>query len=188
MSRAFIGSATVVVLAATVAAFPAPRMTEGPPPGFTGGFGEESCVVCHTGNDVNAFGGSVVLRGLPDAYEGGREYVLEVVLAAEETDVAGFQLTARFAEGAPKGRNAGTLRPVDGRTEVTDSAGISYLHQSRAGSVTGDRGGSRWSIGWVPPASGGPVTIHVAANSGNADSSPLGDLVYTHAAVVRPAR
>ena len=41
---------------------------EKPPPGHTAGFGEPSCISCHLGNDVNAFGGSVTIEGLPDRF------------------------------------------------------------------------------------------------------------------------
>jgi len=158
---------------------PAPH-AEAPPAGATGGFGETTCAECHMGSEVNAYDGRVSLEGLPDAYVAGQEYALTVDLVAAETSIAGFQLAARFAEGASRGRSAGALTPVDGRTEVTDSAGIHYLHQSDAGSATADPNGARWSFDWQAPVSGGPVAIHVAANSGNGDESPLGDLVYTH--------
>lgn len=188
-----VASALVVGVAAADAGFmaeaspagsmaeasPAGFMAEAPPAGFTGGFGEGSCVFCHTGNDVNAFGGEVRVEGLPQSYGPGEEYLLTVVLRADETSVAGFQLAARFVDGPRKGQDAGVLRPVDDRSARTDSAGVSYLHQSRAGSVTADPSGSSWTVGWTAPRSGAPVAIHVAANSGNGDESPLGDLVYT---------
>lgn len=187
MRRIVIRAAAALALAGAAAAFPARRTTEGPPAGFTGGFGEPSCVACHTGSDVNSFGGRASLRGLPAAYAPGEEYVLSVVLEAEETEVAGFQLTARYTGGPEEGHDAGMLSPVDGRTAVKDSAGIAYAHQSLAGSVTEDRSGSSWSVAWVAPRSEHPVALHLAANSGNADNSPLGDLVYTHEAVLPPA-
>lgn len=161
-----------------MAAAPSPPHAEAPPAGFTGGFGESTCSFCHIGNDVNAYGGYVRLDGLPETYEPGREYVLTVELSAAETAVAGFQLAARFSGGPGRGGNAGELTPVDTRTVVSDSLGVSYLHQSEAGSVTHDSNGSRWSFAWSAPASADAVVIHVAANSGNGDESPLGDLIY----------
>lgn len=180
--------AAVLATAGTVAALPAPPMTEGPPPGFTGGFGEPTCVSCHTGNDVNAFGGRVLIEGLPERYEPGAEYPLSVILEAEETVVAGFQITSRFAEGEARGRSAGSLRGVDGRAERSDSAGVTYLHQSRVGSATADPNGARWPIVWVAPESTEPVALNVAANSGNGDDSPLGDLVFMTEAQLNGSR
>lgn len=167
-----------------MAATPSPPHAEAPPAGFTGGFGEGTCAFCHIGNDVNAYDGYVRLEGLPEAYEPGREYVLTVELSAAETTVAGFQLSARVSEGPGRGDDAGALTPVDGRTMVSDSLGVSYLHQSEAGSVTHDPDGALWSFAWSAPTTARPVAIHVAANSGNGDESPLGDLVYTTRVVV----
>ncbi|NIT96817.1 MAG: hypothetical protein GWM91_15935, partial [Actinobacteria bacterium] len=41
------------------AAMPALPMAEAPPAGFTGGFGEPTCVTCHLDNPLNAYGGRV---------------------------------------------------------------------------------------------------------------------------------
>ena len=180
--------AAVLVLSGTAAAVPAVPTVEGPPPGFTGGFGEQSCVVCPQGSDINAFGGRVVVEGLPTVYAPGRESLLTVLLEAEETQAAGFQITSRYTGGVGWGRNAGRLSPADARVSVTDSAGVSYVHQSREGSRTLSSDGSSWSVIWVAPTEGGPVTINVAANSGNADNSPLSDLVYTAEVIVPPQR
>ena len=177
-----LGAVAAVAALATMAAAPFHATT--PPAAMTGGFGEQSCAFCHIGNDVNASGGSVRLEGVPSVWEPGREYVITVDLRADETAIAGFQVAARYLEGAARGRPAGFLEPVDGRTAVSDSLGIAYLHQSEAGSATHDPSGARWSFGWRAPAanaigSDATVVFHVAANSGNGDNSPLGDLVYT---------
>ena len=164
MAVRIICGTAVLVLTGIMSALPARPTAEGPPPGFSGGFGEPSCVACHLGSDANAFGGRVILEGLPTAYEPGGEYLLTVLLQAEGTVVAGFQVTARFSNGSERRQNAGTLSPVDGRSAVTDSAGISYLHQSRAGSLTRSGSGSSWTLRWIAPPDGGAVTLNVAAN------------------------
>jgi hypothetical protein len=180
-------AAAVLAIAGTAASLPVPRLTEGPPAGYSGGFGEPTCSACHIGSEENAFGGRVALLGLPERYDPQTEYLLTVLLEADETANAGFQLTARFTDGPNRGRNAGTLAPVDQRATLSDSADVSYLHQSRVGAITPSSSGSSWAVAWIAPASGESVTINVAANSGNADNSPLGDLVYTHEATV-PSR
>lgn len=185
MRRRFQALATVLALVGTVVGAQSSRwVTERPPPGFTGGFGESSCISCHIGSDVNAFGGSVQLRGVPARYVGGEVYALTVVLQAEETSIAGFQISARHAAGVKEGRNAGRLSPLDERVARSDSASISYLHHSREGAETSDPNGATWSFAWAAPSGGGDVVFHLAANSGNADNSPLGDLVYTHEVTV----
>jgi hypothetical protein len=139
-------------------------------------------VVCHVGNDENAFGGEVRIVGLPEEYTPGAEILLTVVLSAAETEVAGFQVAARFSEGGIAGLNAGALSPIDDRSAISDSSGVAYIHQSRTGATTLDDSGSSWSFTWIAPESGLPVVLHAAANSGNGDNSPLGDLVFTHTA------
>lgn len=129
----------------------------------------------------------MALRGLPAAWVPGTEYVLTVILEAEETSVAGFELASRFADGANRARSAGRLSPVDARVAIEDSVGVVYAHQTRDGSAAGG-GGSSWTLRWVAPDGGGPVAFNVAANSGNADNSPLSDLVYVAEVTVPPAR
>lgn len=160
----------------------------GPPPGHTGGFGEPSCHVCHIGSDVNAFGGSVRIEGLPEAYAPGETYVLTVVLRADETVSAGFQLSARYADGPGRGRTAGVLASTDVRALVVESETGRYLQQSEAGAPAPSPDGSSWSGTWQAPSEAGPVAFHVAANSGNGDDSPLGDLVFTAADTLRAGR
>lgn len=188
MARPLMRLAAALVFAGAAAAVPVSPTAEGPPPGFTGGFGEPTCVACHIGNDVNAFGGRVTVVGLPATYEPGRDYVLTVRLEAEGTEVAGFMASSRYAEGSSRGMNAGALVPTDPHVVVTDSAGVSYVHQSTTGSRPSSSEGTSWSFVWAAPRVGAPVALHVAANSGNADKSPLSDLVYTAEHLVHPAR
>lgn len=180
------GAALTLVGAARAA--PGPHVT-GPPAGHTGGFGEPTCAVCHEGSDINAFGGSVVLEGLPRQYVPGDTYVLTVVLSAEETDVAGFQLAVRFSGGAGWGQTAGVLSPIDLRVAVTSGdSGPPYAHHTEAGAAVVTDAGSTWSVEWSAPEHGGPVAFHVAANSGNGDNSPLSDLVFVTQTILAPTR
>ncbi len=173
-----------LALAGTAAAFPVVHAT-GPPPGHTGGFGEPTCAVCHIGNDLNAFGGSVRLEGLPDAYESGAAYVLSVILRADETAIAGFQMAARFSGGDDRGASAGSFLPLDARVRVLEAAGgARYVHQTVAGSSVSTAEGSSWAVEWIAPDSEVPVEFHLTATSGNGDNSPLSDLVYTFAAEI----
>ena len=168
--------ATLVL--AGVAAIPAFN-PEVPPPGHTGGFGEPTCVICHQGSDLNAFGGGVTIEGLPSEYVQGERYLLTVLLEAEETDLAGFQLAARYGTGSEEGLNAGQIHPIDDRIAVSiGTNGVRYAHQTRQGSRMPASDSTSWSMEWIAPSTGNSVVFHVAANSGNGDNSPLSDLVY----------
>ena len=54
---------------------------EGPYPNVTGGFGEQSCHLCHLDNPINAPGGSVKLEGIPSSFEPGRTYSITVTIS-----------------------------------------------------------------------------------------------------------
>lgn len=150
-----------------------------PPPAHTGGFGEPSCEVCHSEYIVNAPGGELLIEGLPEEWSAGAGYLLTVTLRSEEMETAGFQLSARHADG----RGAGVFEPVDERVSITEHEGpagrVWYAAQTRRGSAAPDPSVVSWRLRWIAPSGGGEVTLHAAANSGNGDNSPLGDLVYT---------
>ena len=183
----------LVGAAAAVPGFHAPGATAfhagAPPVGHTGGFGEPTCLECHLGSDLNAFGGRVSVLGLPDEYSRGQRYILTIRLEAEETVTAGFQLSARYGGGAEWGTPAGELVPVDSYVTVTRAeTGQPYAHQTLEGAATTDPDLATWSLEWVAPLLGGPVAIHVAANSANGDESPLSDLVYSMDVTIPPVR
>lgn len=157
-----------------------PVFAYGPPAGHTGGFGEPSCQACHLEFELNAMGGSLTLEGLPERWEPGRSYPVVVVLASSDMTMAGFQLSARFSDGAP----AGVLSAVGDRVVVVDSTGVPYAQHTPAGTDVESADLARWIVEWAAPATGGAVTFNVAANSANGDNSPFGDLIYTHQRVV----
>jgi len=180
----------VVTTALTGATITGVLNPEKPPPGHTGGFGEPSCVSCHLGNDVNAFGGSVTIKGLPDRFVGGKHYPITVVLKVEDTEVAGFQITARY--DAPNdeqyGKSAGEIRSINSRvTNTIGDNGVSYAHHTPQGLINYSSDSISWSMEWIAPSKGSSVVFHVAANSGNGDNSPLSDLVYTSNEVTHPS-
>src|SRR5271157_1036036 len=52
---------------------------EGPPSGVTGGFGEPTCVDCHTGTPLNGGGGKVTITA-PQSYSSGVTYPIAVTV------------------------------------------------------------------------------------------------------------
>jgi hypothetical protein len=151
---------------------------DGAPPGFSGGFKEESCHACHFHAAPNASPGRLVIEGAPARFAPGETYLLTVALTRSGMKRSGFQLAARFKDS---GAQAGRLAPgaLDKpRVSVELSSGIQYANQKKDGSsVAGDI--ARWTIEWTAPAGGGVVVFHAAANAADGNESADGDFVYT---------
>src|SRR3954454_14676199 len=77
---------------------------EGPYPNVTGGFGEQSCHLCHLDNRLNAPGGAVTLDGVPPSFAAGRTYPVTVTIRRDGLRRGGFEIASRFASGSRKGR------------------------------------------------------------------------------------
>lgn len=92
-------------------------------------------------------GGVLRLEGLPGRYESGRRYLLTVVLESEAMGRAGFQLATRFAEGDARGKQAGTVEPVDARTRTVRApdTGVLYAGHTAQGAETADPSLASWT-------------------------------------------
>jgi hypothetical protein len=168
-----------VVLATSVRLVASHAYADGAPPGFSGGFKEDSCHACHFHEELNAGGGRVTIEGVPAKFEAGQRYTLTVTLTRAGMKRAGFQLTARFKDG---GAQAGTLAPAPdegARVKVESHSGVQYAGQKQPGSSVSAGDSVRWTIDWTPPAGGGPVIFHVSANAADGNESADGDFVYT---------
>jgi hypothetical protein len=186
----FAGLAVVLTTAspsasATAPGAPMPGHPDEPPPGHTGGFGEPSCHVCHAEYELDVDGIRVALMGVPEVAEPGSVHRVAVVLQAEGTVKAGFQLATRTSDG----RQAGMLRAVDEQVRVTPGptpAGeVLFAHQTEAGAGETERTETTWTVEWTAPREATEVLWSVSGNSGNGDNSPLGDLVGTGSAGTR---
>jgi hypothetical protein len=173
-------------LAATMRLVVSDAYAEGAPPGFSGGFKEDSCHACHFHEQLNAGGGRVTIEGVPASFEGGQRYTLSVTLTRAGMKRAGFQLAIRFKDS---GAQAGALSPGTGegeRVTVESQSAVQYASQKKGGaSVAADA--TRWTIEWIAPDRGEPVIVHVAANAADGNESADGDFVYTAASESAPA-
>jgi hypothetical protein len=155
---------------------------EGPYPNVTGGFGEQSCHLCHLDNPVNDPGGSVEVSGLPPAFRQGETYAVTITLTREDMRRGGFEIAARFASGRQRGRQAGAWTVRDARAQLIPGAvdkALTFVQHNLAGSRTATRGINTWTVDWTAPTSATvPVQFNVAANASNNDDSPLGDYIY----------
>jgi hypothetical protein len=153
---------------------------DGPPPGFSGGFGEDHCQACHFGDKVNIRPGTLTISA-PQRYSPGKTYAVAVTLTRPGMAIGGFVLTSRFEEG---GAQAGLLALAQGggdeeRIKVVTDRGVQYAYHSRAGTRLTNRNVVRWTVRWTAPAGGGNVLFHAAANAANEDDSQFGDYIYT---------
>ena len=154
----------------------------GAPPGFSGGFKEESCHACHFDAEPNVSSGRVTVEGVPAAFTPGDTYELTVTLRHAGIKLGGFQLTARFEKD---GAQAGTIAAGTadaGRVGIESQAGIQYTGQKRPGTTAVAPDTARWTVAWTAPTSGGAVLFNVSANAANGNDSADGDFVYTASA------
>ena len=149
---------------------------------MTGGFGEQSCRLCHLDHPLNAPGGQLTLAGVPPLFTPGEVYPITVTLAREDLRRGGFEIAARFAGGRQKGRQAGTWQLTDARTQLIPGAvdkALTFVQHNLAGSRSATAGTNTWTIEWTAPSdASAPVQFNVAANASNDDASPLGDFIY----------
>lgn len=151
--------------------------SEHPPLAHTGGFGEPTCQQCHFDQAFNDPQGSLTLEGLPEIYTVGARYRLTINLKRPDIHKGGFQLAARFKTG----KQAGSLRALDGRVELVQeaSSGIHYAQHTRAGTSPVSSNTATWTVEWTAPdINGGDVIFDVVANAANDDASPFGDYTY----------
>src|SRR5262245_40219441 len=171
-----------VVALLIVAPLATAAFKEGPYPNVTGGFGEQSCHLCHLDNPVNAPGGSVEVVGIPRTYESGERYPITITVRREDLTRGGFEIAARFAAGKQKGKQAGTWRVTDGRAQLIPGAvdkALTFVQHNLAGSRTPSRGSNTWTVEWTAPSpASGAIQFNIAANASNNDDSPLGDYIY----------
>jgi hypothetical protein len=152
---------------------------EGAPPGFSGGFKEETCHACHFHAEPNSGPGRVAIEGVPARFTAGERYALIVTLTRAGMKRAGFQFTSRSKDS---GAQAGTLAPgPDDRNRVGIDllGGIQYAGQRKEGASVDAADAVRWTIQWTAPDGGGPVVFNVAANAADGNESADGDFVYT---------
>ncbi len=151
---------------------------EKPPPAHTGGFDEPTCYVCHFDGTLNDGAGLLVMRGLEQERREEDYYTIEVMLHRPGMMRAGFELSARFAAGEHKGKQAGEFVIDDEYLALDTQDDVSYVHQTLSGAdrVVGDS--VFWRFRWKPPESTTDIAFHVAANAANGDDSAFGDAIY----------
>jgi hypothetical protein len=155
-----------------------------PPVAHTGGFGEPTCLKCHQQYPVNDTSGSLTVEGIPQRYRPGERYRILLSVLHPELVVAGFELSARYDEGARSGKQAGRFATIDSLVVIApdSTSDVMYVHHSTAGVIASapKRGKATFSFDWIAPEgdSISAVVFHVVANAGNDDFSELGDYIF----------
>jgi len=165
------------------ARFEYPEHLAGP---YTGGFGEETCRSCHFDYPLNPEGGKLKLSGIPEIYESGKKYEIEVRVERESLGLAGFQLTSRF----PEGTQAGTFEYDKVHITTTPETGdsVTYLQHAATGTEPQEKGIKIWTFHWIAPQkASGTVLFHIASNAANGDASEFGDWIYAKEVEILPA-
>jgi hypothetical protein len=157
----------------------------GPDPGVNGVFGSnQTCNMsgCHTGNPVNASGGSVSISGLPSAWTPSQTYPLTVTVSRTNQRLFGFQLSA-VVDGTTQ--QAGNLTVAAG-VKIVSTSGIQFAEHSSAKAGSGS---ATFTVNWTAPASAsaGTVRFNVAGNAANGDFTNQGDFIYTNEYKIGPA-
>ncbi len=161
---------------------------DGPPARVTGGFGEDSCVACHSGQAANDPAGRLMIAGFPARFTPGESYEIEIALSRPNLAAAGFELAVRHAADQTQ---AGRLREMAGsekRIGLLDDRGVQFAHHLEPDAARADDGTVRWQLTWTAPDATAPVVVHVAAVAANGDESELGDFVYTAELTSQSAR
>jgi hypothetical protein len=163
----------------TVAAY-----RDGPPFGFSGGFGEDNCQVCHSGEKLNVSPGSLTIAA-PDQYSPGATYTVTVTLKRPGMKIGGFQLTARFEDDSTQAGSLAIADSEQGRIKVVVDRDVLYAYHSRKGAELAGTEENRWTLRWTAPAGKRLVQFNAAANAANGDGSNSDDFIYTARVQVR---
>ena len=152
--------------------------SSGPPDEKTGAPNENTCVQagCHTGNDLNVSGGSLMLT-VPETYIPSEVYTIVVNLSRTGQSRWGFEMTALDADGA----RAGSFEVDDaGNTQLSEANSKQYIKHTSIGTAQGTNDTHSWEFQWTAPdADIGPITFYTAGNASNGNFNPIDDYIYT---------
>jgi len=146
-------------------------------PGHTGADGSTTCATagCHSGNVLNATGGSVVITGLPDTYSPGTTYNFSVTIShGASRSKWGFAVKAIGTNNSNVGSftttniNAGSIGGGEiGHLNAPSQAGSTYTFNNLS-----------WTAPAAPQSTEQTVRFFVVGNAANGIGS-TGDFIYT---------
>ncbi len=145
--------------------------SNGPPDGYTGAPGQETCFACHDGFPLNSGPGMFAINA-PEEFQGGGTYQIEVTLQQSGQSRWGFEFTPL---------DVGTCTITDTQdTQGSVSGGNSYVKHTSQGTQSGSSGPVSWSFDWTAPQDPpDEVIFYAAGNAANGNGVTSGDYVYT---------
>ena len=153
----------------------------GPPGGYTGAPGEQTCTACHAQNS----GPGLFAISAPGTYVPGQTYQLQVNHATTDPSRLrwGFELTALDGTNSA----AGTFANTSNFTQWIGENGRFYIEHTFEGTFGGQTGGAQWTFNWIAPSEDvGTVVFYAAGNQANNNGSSSGDQIYTATASANP--
>lgn len=156
------------------------------PLGNTNAPGEQNCAQCHNSFGLNQGPGRIVFNGIPDGYELGKTYNIEIRIDDPDAIKWGFQLT--IIDGI--GQSAGAIGVNDGintgaRNAAVNGLNRDYLVPTTAGNFSNVRNTASWRFIWTAPERDmGPVTFYVAGVAADRDGTTMGDRVYATSSTI----
>jgi len=148
-----------------------------PPGAHTGGFSEPTCARCHTG-PVNPPGGRVTVNP-PPSYKPGDTVPIQVTVQDTTMTRWGFELSARFSNGA----QAGTLESREPQSTVRPGNWNGFVVQYALQSDSPVQASTSFTftVYWTAPPdySKGDVIFSAVGMASNNDSGPNQDHTYT---------
>lgn len=139
--------------------------------------GGATCLNCHTGNAINAAGGSVTISSSPSlagGYTPGADYTISVTVAKPGQSQFGFDFEA-LKSGNTDG---GSLTVLNSATQIMVGAGPTNMVHTDA-TITGPST-QTFTFKWTAPVvSTGTVTFYASGNAADGDGGTSGDFIYT---------
>jgi hypothetical protein len=165
--------AIAVLMSSLLTAFAtaAHSYSSGPPDGYAGAPGEETCFTCHDGFPVNS-GPGVFAITAPEEFAAGETYQIVVSLEQAGPSRWGFEFTPL---------EVGTCTITDAQnTQSSTSGANTYVKQTTQGTYSGSAGPAVWTFDWAAPEDPPEeVVFYAAGNAANGNGVTSGDYVYT---------
>lgn len=149
----------------------------GAPSGYTGANGV-TCAQsgCHSGNALNASGGSVVISGIPDSYTPGTTYTFSVTITHGTANRSkwGFAVKAIGSNNS----NVGSFTTTNNNAGLIGDQEIGHVSAPSQSGATYTFNNLRWTAPANPQSTEQTVRFFAVGNAANGVGSS-GDFIYT---------